>query len=302
MKTYDLSPRDLYDIREQFFDGQYFDVVGEGVQFRDVLAQEPLLPQAIPTSVHDNLRDGFDHLKSMGRTDQLRVHFLLGGHGSAADFEAAIDQHEPLLNQHPYIGIEAAWTPRDPAISHNDPNILPEDTRAIMVDVESAPGRHDFQAAQFQWLWSRNKTLLACQNPVADTSELYVEMSKLWDIYSQATADISLDPGVRNATRIIAERTYQSHRQWMLMGQLGRWLYRLDSAGKLDENVSVPVMLGKWHELSVYRLGQLGVQSEKHMLPSDFDSPAWQQYGKRVMEVMYQAASPISFLRTETPY
>lgn len=304
MEQYDLTTQDLHNIREQFFDGNGYNILSDGVQFRDLLTQEPLSPGFIPSSVHDELLDGFNHLKDMGRRDRLHVHFLLGGHGSAEDFQEIVKHHAKLLDDHQHIGIEASWQLRNiRATADEVASATPHDIRAVTVSAESAPGRHEFQTNQLRWLWGRDKTILPCQTELNYTSDLAKAMDDMWSTYEQAAADTSLEPGTRNAVKTIAERTYQTHRQWMIVGQLGRWLNRLDEADALtNERTVVPIMLGKWHARSVDRLLSLGVSAEASFVPTEFDTDEWQRYGAMVMDCMFQATAPLDLLKAKVPY
>lgn len=299
---YDLQPADLHEIRERFFGDAYFDIAEGQVQFRDILSQQTLRPQEIPSSVQEELAEGFDQLRYMGNRRRLDVSLLLRGHGSAADFEAIVADHRPILDECEYVGIEASWLPRDPDVSPSDPALTPRHIRAVTADVESAPGRHAFQNAQLQWLWGHNKKILPCQPAVTESSELLTAMDMLWGVYERATADRTLDPGIRNATRVIAERIYQTHRQWVIVGQLGRWLHRLDNAGELDSHTSVALMLGSWHEYSAQRLGLLSVPAEVLLPHNDKNTDDFRRYGSFAMDSMFQASADLAFLRTKSPY
>lgn len=304
MEMYQLAQSDLERIHQEQFMGRFFDISEGGVQFRDPVTNDLLVPGEVPPSIleHPELGSGTEYLRSLGRSASLGVQFFLGSHGSADDFRHLQSVAPHVLEESTLVAIEASWVVND---SHSEGAVSPYEIDIVPILATQSSGRHAFQTAQINWLKRHDKLILPCQIAHDDTSILAKRLAELWDISAAAKADNSLEPGVRNATRTIANSAYQSVRQWTILAQLGTWLLHMKTHSLLaDDYATVPLMLGRWHARSQDRLSQLGIPSEAYYAALDptLDTAEYMAWGDMMMESTYTARASYAFLQAKMPY
>ncbi|MFE9967200.1 hypothetical protein [Streptomyces sp. NPDC005525] len=292
-----LQHKDLYDIRAALFGGQYFDIEDDGIRTRDVVTGETLRPDEIPPALllDPALSAGFDYLRTRGEQNNLTVELLLAPHSKARDFTLMPELHPETMAGPPVMGIEADWVPHDGVTSP-----LPDQIE--LRPEPPATGRGTFQQEQISWLRTHGKTILPCELADTDPNPLAQSLHHLWyGIYEKAATDQTMTPPQREAARLIAQHVYQTTRQWAILGQLGHWLHRLDTADQLPTgHLTALLMLGSWHHTSLHRLNHLlHVPTHAHTIP---DGPENTPYGKAWMHTLRTMRMNIDFLQTPLPY
>ncbi|MFF3359234.1 hypothetical protein ACFYWN_43160 [Streptomyces sp. NPDC002917] len=295
-----LQHKDLYDIRATLFGGQYFDIDDDGIRTRDVVTGETLRPDEIPPALllDPALSAGFDYLRTRGKQNKLTVELLLAPHSKARDFTLMPELHPETMAEPPVMGIEANWVPHDGVTSP-----LPDQIE--LRPVPPATGRGAFQQEQISWLRTHSKTILPCELADTDPSPLAQSLHHLWyGIYEKAAADQTMTPPQREAACLIARQVYQATRQWAILGQLGHWLHRLDTADQLPTgHLTALLMLGSWHHPSLHRLNLLHVPAHAHTTPdSPEDTPTRKAYGNTWMHTLRTMRMDMDFLQTPLPY
>lgn len=286
---------DLLKIRAKVFDGSYFDIDGDVLQFRDIVTHERLRPNQAPPAVATDpvLKEGLEYLRNRGGRREITVHLLLANHSKKQDFTQMLGNF-PKAFASPLMGIEADWTP-----SQDGTRLLPHETNLHLAP--SPTGRGAFQHAQVDWLRAHDKIILPCEIDETAARALPRTLARMWNIFEAANADRNLPPATRIPTCNLALFIYQSIRQWAILGQLGYWLSRLDRVGQLPSgDLTVPLMLGSWHAGSENRLKTLNVPVIAHKAPiSPKDLHA--EYGRIWMESLLTMRADAEFIRSPRP-
>lgn len=296
-----LRPKDLHMILSTTFEGGHFDIIDDRAFFKDPVTQELLIPGVVPPSIQQDaiFGPGIRHLKQLGESNRLSVRFLFGSHGSAQDFDKVI-RLLPFGEKPHFMGIESSWSAPEGVESPALWQVQP-----VVVSAQQAAGRHAFQMAQNLWSKKHGVLTLPCQPQLNSESLVISHLERLWDIYQEATdSRRDTDFAFRNAIRALAERSYQSVRQWLILAQFGGWLLRLEEQGELSDEQVIPLMLGRWHARSQDRLRFLGVPCSADFAPirPELDTPDYIAFGEVVMRNTYECNASLEDLQVPIPY
>lgn len=289
---------DLFEIRANVFGEKYFDIDRAGtVRMRDLVTQERLQANQVPPAIAADpaLGIGLNYLKDRGGRRGMTVHLMLASHGKEQDFTEILEQYPGEISGPHLMGIEANWTP-----PQNSTTPLPHESTLQLAP--QSTGRGAFQCAQVHWLRTHAKTILPCEIENA-VNPLPRALENIWNIFQSANTDTTFPPAIRIPTCNLALHLYQATRQWAILGQLGFWLARLDDARELpSRHLTVPLMLGSWHERSVDRLNTLNVPVKAYTaLKSPKDLRAYREYGRTWMNNLLTMRAEAEFIRTPRP-
>lgn len=276
----------------------------DGVHFLDLLHGEEIKPLAVPKSVWDDplLGNGLRTLQRLSSEKGVKLHLLLGLHGSGRHFGQIFEQNRELLERVRFVGVEANWRPaRGQALTWRQQSDLdlPDDYRLRAVrDL----GRHDFQLQEFGMLRKAGKLMLPCELRDNSTALLQKRMLEAWNLYEQATDNQEqLSETDRHYLRTYADYSCQITRHSVLPAMFGAWL---DKTGQLNQsalrdNEEIAMILGSWHAPTVQRLNKIGIGTEGHPTQDDPYAPEFAKIFMSTVANAYisyeDAATPLPF-------
>lgn len=285
-----INPHHLSEIKETHAVGDYFtiDPDGRGIVLHDVVTLEPLEGTETPPGVLEDadLRYGLDFLQAQGRKKNLCVNLVLAPHGSADDFARILAGHEHILDASPVVALEMTSLCHEPQLSDH-------------------PGRAEFQQAELSWCRSMGKVILPCEIALDDNSALAASLTHIWNnVYEPTLQDQTLSPETKTTAAFIAEAVYQRSRQPAILARMGYLLSEFADRQILSEKLTIPLVLGSWHENDKHRLDNLAVPNKvfKTAGTSSNQKAALNAFGEVIMRMTYTSHATLDDLSVIPPY
>jgi len=234
----------------------FFAVTNTGIELLDPHTKESIHPACPPAIVRTDLSmsRGLDYLASRGQDDTLQTTLIFSPHRSGMDFYNTLISSESSLVDAPIVALNS----RSKAVHQ------PYGPESLFA--QSTPGYGDFQKAVHKWFANMGKNALPCDYDVRRPD------SKLHGVFRQHIKELRQAKALnadthgyeaptmlQNAIRM----SYDTLRQWALLGKLGALLLEADSAGV--EIQEVPYLVDLKHTAVVDKLASLGVATNVHV-------------------------------------